>query len=179
MFPEYAFLGRSNVGKSSLINMITNFGKLAKTSGSPGKTQLINHFLINKAWYLTDLPGYGFAKVPLSVKRRWEKMIKDYMLNRPNLVSSFILIDVRHSPLKNDLEFLKWAGANQLPFTIVFTKADKLGRSKLQQNLAEFERVLFGEWDPLPPCIVSSSKDRRGRDEILDLIEQWNRVFLQ
>ena len=175
-YPEYAFIGRSNVGKSSLINMVTNFKKLAKTSSRPGKTQLINHFLINSAWYLTDLPGFGFAKVPVSIKKKWEKMIKDYLLKRKNLVCSFFLIDIRHEPLKNDLEFLAWCGTHQLPFYILFTKADKLTLGKQKAAVSAYLRTLGEQWDPLPPYILTSSETRMGRDDILKVIEDANRL---
>ncbi len=179
LYPEYAFLGRSNVGKSSLINMITNNRKLAKTSSTPGKTQLINHFLVNESWYLTDLPGYGFAKVPMSIKKTWEQLIRDYMLHRPNLVCSFVLIDVRHPPQKNDMDFLAWMGAKGLPFCLVLTKSDKLSTTRLNAQMEEFGKSLSVQWDPLPPYVVSSSKTKEGRDEILGLIQQWNGTWSQ
>ena len=175
--PEYAFLGRSNVGKSSLINMLTRRGKLAKTSATPGKTRLINHFLINGSWYLTDLPGYGFAKVPVAVKKKWEKVIRDYLLKRQNLLCSFILIDSRHEPLKNDIAFLEWFGMNQLPFCLVFTKADKLSEFRVKKHMDVYMKTLSKQWDPLPPSIVSSSKTGRGREEILDLVADSNKLF--
>ncbi len=175
--PEYAFLGRSNVGKSSLINMLTRYGKLAKTSATPGKTRLINHFLVNGSWYLADLPGYGFAKVPVAVKKKWEKVIQSYLLKRQNLLCSFILIDSRHEPLRNDIAFLEWFGTNQLPFCVVFTKADKLSESRLQKHLEIYKRTLSKQWDPLPPYILSSGKTGRGRDEILGMIADCNKPF--
>lgn len=177
-FPEYAFLGRSNVGKSTLINMVTGRSKLAKTSSSPGKTQLINHFLINDAWYLTDLPGYGFARVPIPIKKKWEHMIKNYMQNRENLMCSFILLDSRHGPMKNDLEFLEWVGSNALPLCLVFTKADKLSKSQLQRNLSLYQKKLSEQWEPLPRMIVSSSTTKDGKEEILKLISQSNKIFV-
>ena len=176
-FPEYAFIGRSNVGKSSLINMLTNHKKLAKISSTPGKTQLINHFLINGSWYLTDLPGFGFAKVPLQIKKKWEKMIKDYLENRENLICTFLLIDIRHEPLANDMQFLDWLGTRQLPFHIVFTKSDKLGKNKLQSNLVAYGKRFSQTWDPLPPHIVSSSENGLGKEEILKKISEWNAGF--
>ncbi len=176
-FPEYAFLGRSNVGKSSLINMLTNRNKLAKTSSSPGKTQLINHFIINDAWYLTDLPGYGFAKVPVPVKKKWEKMIKNYLVKRENLMCSFILLDSRHGPMKNDMDFLEWMGQNALPLCLVFTKADKLSRARLQQNLIDYKKRLAEQWDPLPPLITSSTGTKQGKEEILKLIATSNKTY--
>jgi len=174
VYPEYAFMGRSNVGKSSLINMITGYKKLAKTSGTPGKTQLINHFLINGAWYLTDLPGFGFARVSKTSRQKWEKMIHDYLLQRPNLVNSFLLIDVRHPPLDNDLAFMSWLGSRQVPFTILFTKSDKLGVNQLKSKLAHYTRFLTETWDPIPPYIVSSSMTGQGREEILEMIGTCN-----
>ncbi|MFO7873210.1 MAG: ribosome biogenesis GTP-binding protein YihA/YsxC [Bacteroidales bacterium] len=176
-FPEYAFLGRSNVGKSSLINMLTSHGKLAKISSTPGKTRLINHFLINNKWYLADLPGYGFAKVSKSEKMTWEKTIRDYMFYRENLLCSFILIDIRHDLQKNDREFLTWVGTNELPFCILFTKADKLSGSKIPQQLSRFRQALSEQWEPLPPMIVSSSQTGKGREEILKLIDDCNNDF--
>ncbi len=177
-FPEYAFLGRSNVGKSSLINMITGHGKLAKTSVSPGKTRLINHFLINDSWFLTDLPGYGFAKVPVAVKKKWEKTIRDYLLKRTHLLCSFILLDIRHGPMKNDMSFLQWVGENQLPFCLVYTKSDKLSRTRLKKHVAEYENTLSNQWEPLPPIIISSSSTGEGKEDILGLIERCNKDFL-
>jgi GTP-binding protein len=171
LYPEYAFIGRSNVGKSSLINMVTNFSGLAKTSSRPGKTQLINHFIINGSWYLTDLPGFGFAKVPVIIKNKWEKMIKDYLLKRKNLVCSFLLIDIRHEPLKNDIEFMEWCAIKQVPFYIVFTKADKLTYGQQKAALQKYLSVLSKNWDPLPSYIVSSSNTREGRDQILEVIQ--------
>lgn len=175
--PEYAFMGRSNVGKSSLINMLTDRKGLAKISGTPGKTQLINHFLINEAWYIVDLPGYGFAKISKSKKAHWEKMIRDYLLNRKNLRNSFLLIDSRHAPMMSDLEFISWFGEQGLPFTLIFTKADKLSRPKLKLNLAVYKGVLAEMWEELPFTVVTSSSEQTGRDELLALIEQMNRSF--
>lgn len=154
--------------------MICGTGKLAKTSSTPGKTRLINHFLINDSWFLTDLPGFGFAKVSKSVKDKWELMIKEYLLKRENLVSTFFLIDIRHEPLKRDLDFLHWMGEKQLPFAIVFTKSDKLGVNKLKSSLNKYLQQLALSWDPLPPYILSSSATGQGRDDILNLIEAWN-----
>lgn len=176
-FPEYAFIGRSNVGKSSLINMLTESKKLAKISSSPGKTRLINHFLINQSWYLTDLPGFGFAKVPLAVKRKWEHLIMNYLLKRENLVCSFFLVDMRHEPLKNDLIFLEWLGRKQLPFCLVFTKADKLSSSNQNKNLHRYLKELALQWEPLPPFFVSSSETGQGREEILKFINDCNKDF--
>ncbi len=176
-YPEYAFIGRSNVGKSSLINMLCGRHKLAKTSSTPGKTQLINHFLINESWYLADLPGFGFAKVPLKVKRKWEGMIKDYLEYRPNLMCIFLLIDLRHEPLANDLQFMEWLGRKQLPFCLVFTKADKLSKARRAPSQEGYAKELARFWEPLPPMLISSSTTGLGRDWILDLIEQTNPLF--
>lgn len=175
--PEYAFIGRSNVGKSSLINTITGFSKLAKISSTPGKTQLINHFLINQSWYLTDLPGFGFAKVPLRIKRKWDNMIRNFLLKRPNLVCSFLLIDIRHEPLKNDLEFMAWMGSRGIPFYLLFTKADKLTHNQRQSSISAYMKVLGEQWEPLPPFVVTSSETGLGREEILTLIETFNQGF--
>lgn len=172
--PEYAFIGRSNVGKSSLINMITGFKKLAKISGTPGKTQLINHFLINDSWYLVDLPGYGFAKISKNVRAKWEKMIQDYLTRRDNLVTTFILIDSRHEPLASDLSFIRWFGEQGLSFILVFTKSDKLGVNKLRGNIHKYQEKLREEWDELPISLVTSSKTSKGKDEVLDLIAEMN-----
>ncbi len=176
--PEYAFIGRSNVGKSSLINMITAHGKLAKISGTPGKTQLINHFLINDSWFLTDLPGFGFAKVPLKIKRKWDNMIRNFLLKRSNLVCSFLLIDIRHEPQKNDLEFMAWMGSRQIPFYIVFTKADKLTHNQRQSAVAQYMKILSEQWEPLPPHVVTSSEANLGRGELLALIESFNQSYV-
>ncbi len=170
--PEFAFIGRSNVGKSSLINMLSNNKKLAKTSGTPGKTQLINHFLINGSWYLVDLPGYGFAKTSKKNRAIWQKMINNYLLNRENLVTTFILVDSRHEPQKLDLELLRWFGENELPFVLVFTKSDKLSKAKKQYNIKHYQEVLLSEWEELPLSIISSSVQKLGQAELLQLIEE-------
>jgi GTP-binding protein len=175
--PEFAFIGRSNVGKSSLINMITGFSKLAKTSSRPGKTQLINHFLINESWYLTDLPGFGFAKVPLSIKNKWEEMIKGYLRRRDSLICSFLLIDIRHEPLKNDLEFMTWLGESQIPFIILFTKADKLPVTKRLVAVEKYKKKLSELWDPIPEHFLTSSESRAGKEEVLALIEKFSKDF--
>jgi GTP-binding protein len=175
-YPEYAFMGRSNVGKSSLINMLTRHRKLAKTSSTPGKTQLINHFLINQAWYLADLPGFGFAKVSKKTKEKWDKMIRDYLIKRENLICSFLLIDSRLEPQKIDLENLQFFGEKGLPFAIVFTKADKLSSTALQSNIAAYKKKLAEMWDPLPTIFVSSSEKQAGREEILEFINLHNRT---
>jgi len=175
--PEYAFIGRSNVGKSSLINMMTGRKKLAKISGSPGKTITMNHFIINKEWYLVDLPGYGFAKRSKSERKKWEKMIRNYILTRPNLMSLFVLADLRHEPQKNDLEFMEWLAMSQIPFVIVFTKADKLSRVNVDKNFSTYKRVLSESWEELPPYIISSAQTALGREEILDYIQKTNKIF--
>lgn len=169
--PEFAFIGRSNVGKSSLINMLTLSKKLAKTSVTPGKTQTINHFLINKAWYLVDLPGYGYASVSKSTREGFGKMIEDYVLKRENLSCLFILIDPRVEPQKNDMSFIRWAGSQGVPIAILYTKADKLSRNDLQKNIRRFEKAMLQEWEELPPTIITSSEKKTGRDEILAFIE--------
>lgn len=175
--PEYAFLGRSNVGKSSLINMLTEFGKLAKTSSTPGKTQLINHFLINENWYLADLPGFGYAKASKKMRHQWGNMIQNYLLNRQNLICSFLLVDSRHEPQKNDIENMEWFGSKGLPFAIIFTKTDKLGSATLQSNVAFYRKKLAENWDPLPDMFISSSEKKTGRTEILSFIDHYNREF--
>ena len=170
--PEYAFIGRSNVGKSSLINMLVNNKKLAKTSSKPGKTQTINHFLINKNWYLVDLPGYGYASISKAMREKWQKMISDYLLKRENLQVIFVLIDSRLEPQKIDLEFIDWLGENGVPFAIVFTKADKLGNGKVKDNVHRYLQKLSEQWETLPPHFITSSEDKRGREELLDYIDQ-------
>ena len=172
--PEYAFIGRSNVGKSSLINMLTNNKKLAKTSATPGKTLLINHFIINNEWYLVDLPGYGFAKRGRKEIARLEQMINGYVLQREQLVNVFVLIDVRLEAQKIDLEFIQWLGESGIPFAIVFTKADKLSATKVGQNVEAYKKVLGETWEELPPMFVTSSEKKLGRDELLSYIEQIN-----
>ncbi|MGI8893838.1 MAG: ribosome biogenesis GTP-binding protein YihA/YsxC [Bacteroidia bacterium] len=176
-YPEYSFIGRSNVGKSSLLNMLTGFKNLAKTSSTPGKTKLINHFLINETWYMADLPGYGFAKVSKTEKKSWDGMIKGYLEKRTNLLTVFLLIDSRHDPLKNDLEFMQWLGEKQIPFFIVFTKADKLNTTKLQAAIASYKKHLKEYWEELPPYVVSSSEKGMGKEEILHYIEETNKIF--
>lgn len=173
--PEYAFIGRSNVGKSSLINMLCNNKRLAKTSATPGKTLLINHFIINKEWYLVDLPGYGFAKRSKSEIARLDQMIRGYILQREQLVNVFVLVDVRLEPQKVDLEFIDWLGSSGIPFTIVFTKADKLTGSKVNANVEAYKKRLSDTWEELPPMIVTSSEKKLGRAEVLDYIESINK----
>lgn len=172
--PEYAFIGRSNVGKSSLINMLTNFGKLAKVSGRPGKTQLINHFKINDKWYLVDLPGYGYAKVSKKSRHKWQEFIQSYIINRENLYSLFILVDIRLEPQKIDIEFINWVGEKGVPFAIVFTKSDKLTKNKLQNNISVYNKELAKYWDELPTMFVTSSTKKTGRDDILNFIDEIN-----
>lgn len=174
--PEYAFIGRSNVGKSSLINMLTNHKKLAKTSSTPGKTQLINHFLINEEWYLVDLPGYGYAKVSKTAREKWGALIHQYLMKRKNLRCTFILIDVRIEPQKIDLEFMEWLGINQLPFVIIFTKSDKLNKNNLVKNIEKYKATLLERWAELPQFIVSSSVSCQGKDAILELISSTNKL---
>lgn len=176
--PEYAFIGRSNVGKSSLINMLTGRSKLAKTSATPGKTMLINHFLINNEWYLVDLPGYGYAKRSKKDKDKLEVMISSYILKREQMINLFLLIDCRHEPQKIDLEFMEWLGENGVPFSIVFTKADKLGGGKLKQNISFYLKELKKQWEELPPYFITSSESKTGRQEILDYIEQINKEVM-
>lgn len=170
-FPEYAFIGRSNVGKSSLINMLTGRKGLAMTSATPGKTMLINHFLINKNWYLVDLPGYGYARRGIKGKDQIRIIIEDYILEREQMTNLFLLIDSRLEPQKIDLEFMEWLGENGIPFSIVFTKADKLKGGRLKMNINAYLRELKKQWEEIPPYVVSSSEDRTGRKEILDYID--------
>jgi len=168
--PEFAFIGRSNVGKSSLINMLTGRKKLAKTSGTPGKTQLINHFLINDAWYLVDLPGYGFAKISKKIREQWEKMIFDYLEFRENLKTTFILIDSRIPPQQIDLDLINWFGSKGLPFVLVFTKTDKITKRQLQENLETYREKLMTEWEELPLSIISSAKTGMGKDQLMGVV---------
>ena len=175
--PEYAFIGRSNVGKSSLINMLTNHSGLAKTSASPGKTQLINHFNINDEWYIVDLPGYGFAKVSQSDRRRWEQMIENYLRKRENLATVFVLIDSRHEPQKIDLAFLENLGKWQVPFVLVFTKADKENQRTVAANVKAFLDAMRKTWQFLPQHFVTSTVKKMGRDKILGMIEETNGEF--
>lgn len=169
--PEFAFIGRSNVGKSSLINMLCNHKGLAKTSATPGKTLLINHFIINNEWYLVDLPGYGFAKRSKVVQKKLDQMITSYILQRQQLVNTFVLIDIRHDPMKIDIEFINWLGESSVPFSIIFTKADKLGPVRAKQNAAKWMNSLKDQWEELPPYFITSSENKTGRDEVLDYIE--------
>lgn len=173
--PEYAFIGRSNVGKSSLINMLCRNKKLAKTSATPGKTLLINHFLINREWYLVDLPGYGFAKRSKKEVARLDQMIRGYILERSQLVNVFVLVDVRLEPQPIDLEFINWLGMSSIPFSIVFTKSDKLSALKVKTSVSTYLSRLEETWDEMPPYFVTSAEKREGRDEVLDYIEQINK----
>lgn len=175
--PEYAFIGRSNVGKSSLINMLCQRKALAKTSSTPGKTQLINHFLINENWYLVDLPGYGYARTSKSKSKTWQKFISDYILKRENLMNVFVLVDCRHSPQKIDIEFMQWLGENQVPFSIVFTKLDKLNATEKSKFQQAYQKELLQYWEELPPQFVTSATSAEGREEILDYIEEVNGYF--
>ena len=187
--PEYAFIGRSNVGKSSLINMLTGNGKLAKTSATPGKTILINHFVIKEqaagskgqenTWYLVDLPGYGFAKRSKKDTEKFEHMITTYILDREQMTNLFLLIDVRHDPQQIDLEFMEWLGENGVPFSIVFTKADKVSKAKLKGNVVHYLAELKKQWEELPPYFVTSSETKMGREEILNYIEEINKTLVQ
>jgi GTP-binding protein len=177
--PEYAFIGRSNVGKSSLINNLTRKKDLAKTSQTPGKTQLINHFLINNQWFLVDLPGYGYAKVSKEDRKKFEKMIGEYLENRPNLLCTFVLIDVRHEPQKVDLEFMQNLSEKDIPFYIVFTKADKLSKTAVERNLASYEAEMLETWDEMPYYFVTSSVNSTGRDELLHEITELNLTFVK
>ncbi len=179
VLPEYAFIGRSNVGKSSLINAMLNHKDLAKTSGTPGKTQLINHFLVNDEWYLTDLPGYGYARVSKSIRRDFEKLITNYILNRKNLVNLFILVDARHAPQKIDLEFIEWVGEHGIAFSLVFTKADKLKPMELQKNVEHYKAELLKSWEELPELYVTSAEKKTGGEEILSFISRTNEFLIK
>ena len=178
LLPEYAFIGRSNVGKSSLINMLTGQGKLAKTSSKPGKTQLINHFKINQNWFLVDLPGYGYAKVSKKSKQKFQQFITDYFEQREQLISAFVLVDIRHEPQKIDLEFFAYLGENSIPFAIVFTKADKLSKSNINKNVAFYQKKLLADvWEEMPPYFVTSSETGLGKENLLEYIEQINQTL--
>lgn len=177
--PEFAFIGRSNVGKSSLINMLVDKKDLAKTSSQPGKTQLINHFLINEEWYLVDLPGYGYAKISMENRKKWRKMIEDYLLKRVNLLTVFVLVDSRLEPQKIDLEFINFLGENQVPITLIFTKTDKQSAKKTEESLERFKESLSEYWEELPKIILTSSEKRVGRDEVLETIENIIPFFNQ
>lgn len=175
--PEYAFIGRSNVGKSSLINMLANHKNLAKTSSKPGKTRLINHFIMNKSWYLVDLPGYGFAKASKAHRNKYEKFINDYMLKRENLMNVFVLIDSRHAPQKLDLEFMEWLGISGIPFSIIFTKVDKLNRAQKGNFIKEYTAEMLISWEEMPPYFITSSQTKEGKEDVLAYIEEVNGMF--
>ncbi|MFT5580980.1 MAG: GTP-binding protein [Lentimonas sp.] len=176
--PEYAFIGRSNVGKSSLINMLTGSKKLAKTSGTPGKTQLINHFLINKEWYLVDLPGYGYAKASKTRRRSWEEFIVRYLTQRESLMNVFVLLDSRLEPQKIDLEFMNWCGEKGLPFAMVFTKIDKLSSSVLQKNIAKYKKEMLKQWEALPPVFITSAESAFGKEKLLNYIGEIQKTTI-
>jgi len=175
--PEYAFIGRSNVGKSSLINMLTSRKTLAKISGKPGKTQLINHFLINDSWYLVDLPGYGYAKVAKTRRNQWIKFVVDYIKNRENMLCLFVLVDTRIDPQLIDLEFIDFLGVQGTPFSILFTKTDKITANQVQKNIAAFKREMLKSWESMPEYYITSAKSGKGKDEILDFIDESNKSF--
>ncbi len=175
--PEFGFIGRSNVGKSSLINMLTGWSKLAKTSVQPGKTRTINHFLINESWYLVDLPGYGYAKVPINLREKWVKETENYILKRENLVCLFVLIDSRHKPQKSDIEFMELLGKSQVPFARVFTKCDKISALALKESKELYDTVMLEKWESLPVTFISSSVNATGREEILNYIEESINIF--
>jgi GTP-binding protein len=175
LLPEYAFIGRSNVGKSSLINMLTNRKSLAKTSGTPGKTQLINHFLINKNWHLVDLPGYGYARVSKSSKKTFQKFITQYFGLREQMVSAFVLVDIRHNPQPIDLEFMQWLGENGVPFSIIFTKADKLKPQVIENHIVSYKTILLETWEEMPNYFITSANNETGKDDVLNYIDNLNR----
>jgi len=178
LLPEYAFIGRSNVGKSSLINMLTGQNKLAKTSSKPGKTQLINHFKINQNWFLVDLPGYGYAKVSKKSKQKFQQFITDYFEQREQLISAFVLVDIRHEPQKIDLEFFAYLGENSIPFAIIFTKADKLSKANINKNVTVYQKKLLADvWEEMPPYFVTSSESGLGKENLLEYIEQINQTL--
>ena len=175
--PEYAFIGRSNVGKSSLINMLTNQKNLAKTSARPGKTQLINHFKINDQWFMVDLPGYGYARVSKTTKKTFQKFITNYFEQRKQLVCAFVLVDIRHEPQKIDLEFMQWLGENAVPFAIVFTKADKLKPLAIERNIATYQEILLKSWEAMPPYFITSAENYVGKEELVGYIEDINKTL--
>lgn len=177
--PEYAFIGRSNVGKSSLINMLTNHNGLAKTSSTPGKTTLINHFLINESWYIVDLPGYGYARRGNEGREEIRRIINAYILKRAEMTCLFVLLDCRHEPQKIDLEFIDFLGENGVPFAIIFTKSDKISKGALERNVAAYKEKLMETWEELPPIFCTSSEKRVGRDEVLDYIDEINKSIAQ
>ncbi|MFW6309893.1 MAG: ribosome biogenesis GTP-binding protein YihA/YsxC [Prolixibacteraceae bacterium] len=176
--PEYAFIGRSNVGKSSLINMLTKKKALAKISGSPGKTRLINHFIIDDKWYLVDLPGYGYAKIAKTERQKWERLVRNYILMRKNLFCLFVLIDSRHVPQKSDLEFMEWLGISHIPFAVIFTKTDKLKPDVLKKKIENYEQKMLETWEYMPETFVTSSETGAGRNEILKYIDELNQQYI-
>ncbi len=176
-FPEYAFAGRSNVGKSSLLNLLTNRKDLAKTSSTPGKTKLINHFLVNESWYLVDLPGYGYARTGRQTRESFLSVVGEYLLYRETMACLFILLDSRHAPLASDLDFITWTGENRIPLALVFTKTDKLSGDKLASNLAVYKKKLLHQWEELPPVFTTSTLHHTGSREILDFIGKTNQIF--
>ena len=176
--PEYAFIGRSNVGKSSLINMLTNCKNLAKTSGRPGKTQLINHFKIDDRWFLVDLPGYGYARVSKTTKQVFQRFITDYFEQREQLVSAFVLVDIRHEPQKIDVEFMQWLGERAIPFAIICTKADKLKPQAIERNVAAYKEALLEWWEEFPPYFITSAQNKTGKEELTQYIEQTNQTII-
>lgn len=178
-FPEYAFIGRSNVGKSSLINALMNRKGLAKTSQTPGKTQLINHFIVNDEWYLTDLPGYGYARVSKNTRKTFANIITNYILNRKNLVNVFVLVDSRHTPQKIDVEFMQWCGESGIPFSIVFTKVDKLKPNAIDKNIQNYQKELLQFWEELPQMFVTSAEKKEGTEPILEMIQNTNDMLLK
>jgi GTP-binding protein len=175
--PEYAFIGRSNVGKSSLINMLTNLRKLAKVSNTPGKTRTINHFLIDDKWYLVDLPGFGYAKTSKTERSKWTGFTYEYLKTRDSLLCICVLIDIRLEPQKIDLDFMEWMGNEELPFAIIFTKADKLGKTVIQKNVAAYEKKMLETWEVMPPYIITSSETKQGKEELVKFIEKTNKLF--
>jgi len=175
--PEFGFIGRSNVGKSSLINMLTGWSKLAKISVQPGKTRTINHFYINDSWYLVDLPGYGYAKVPIKLRENWVKATENYIMKRENLVCLFVLLDSRLKPQRSDLEFMEFLGNNEIPFARVFTKTDKLTKAALEESIIKYDTIMLENWDSLPVSFISSAVKGTGRDEILNYIEESINIF--
>jgi GTP-binding protein len=175
--PEFGFIGRSNVGKSSLINMLTGWSKLAKTSVQPGKTRTINHFIINDSWYLVDLPGYGYARVPQKMREKWSAASSEYIIKRENLVSLFVLLDPRHNPQKSDLEFMEFLGINSVPFCRVFTKTDKLSKSAVEKAISLYDRNMLGAWESVPRTFIASSISKTGREDILNYIEESINIF--
>jgi len=175
--PEFGFIGRSNVGKSSLINMLTGWSRLAKTSVQPGKTRTINHFVINESWYLVDLPGYGYARVPVKLREKWVREVENYILKRENLVSLFVLLDSRHKPQRSDMEFMKFLGLHEIPFARIFTKSDKITGRALEKSINEYNSEMLEYWESLPVTFISSAQNGIGRDEILNYIEETMNIF--